>query len=453
MEYDYDLFVIGAGSGGVRASRMSAARGARVAIAEEGALGGTCVNVGCIPKKLLVFASHFGEDFEDAALGFGWSQESPRFHWPTLIDNKNREIERLNGVYARLLDGAGVERLEGRARLDDRHTVSIHDRRYRARYILIAAGGWPTVPDIPGRELAITSNEAFYLERLPERVLVVGGGYIGVEFAGIWNGMGAQVTQLYRGALFLRGFDEDLRHDLAGEMRKKGIDLRFNLNVTALAKNGDGIRAELTDGSVLEVDQVLFATGRRPNTGDLGLEKAGVALDEGGAVIVDDVLRTNVDNIYALGDITNHSRSADLTPVAIHEGMCLAATLFGDAPCPPNYENIPSAIFSQPPIGTVGLTEAQARERGRDVEIYRSRFRPLRHTLTGRDEQTTMKLVVDRADGRVLGVHVLGPDAGEIVQGFAVALQCGATKEHFDATIGIHPTAAEELVTMREPAS
>jgi len=453
VDYDYDLFVIGAGSGGVRASRMSAARGARVAVAEEAALGGTCVNVGCIPKKLLVYASHYGEEFEDAALGYGWSRETPRFDWPTLIEKKNREIERLNGIYARLLDTAGVDRFEGRARLEDPHTVSLEGRRYRARYILLAAGGWPTVPEVPGRELAITSNEAFYLERLPERVLVVGGGYIGVEFAGIWNGMGARVTQLYRGSLFLRGFDDDLRHDLAAEMRKKGVDLRFDLNVTALEKNGDGIRAELTDGSALEVDEVLFATGRAPNTKDLGLEAAGVDLDDHNAIVIDDTLRTNVPNIYAIGDITSHGRSVDLTPVAIHEGMCIAATLFGEGPRRPNYENIPSAVFSQPPLGTVGLTEAEARRRGYDVEIYRSRFRPLRHTLTGRDEQTTMKLLVDRADDRVLGVHVLGPDAGEIVQGFAVALQCGATKADFDATIGIHPTGAEELVTMREPAS
>ncbi len=449
---DFDLFVIGAGSGGVRASRVSASLGARVAVAEERALGGTCVNVGCIPKKLLVYASHFRDEVEDARLGYGWDATLPDFDWPTLIAKKNAEIERLNGIYGGLLDNAGVTFLPGRAHVEDAHTVSVGGERHHAERILVATGSWPFVPDIPGRELGITSNDAFYLDQLPERVLVVGGGYIGVEFAGIWHGMGSRVTQLYRGPLFLRGFDDDLRRGLAEEMRGRGVDLRFDTNVTALAKNGEAIRATLTDGSELEVDQVLFATGRRALTEGLGLENAGVELGVHGAVAIDSELRTNVPHIYALGDVTDHPRSMDLTPVAIHEAMCFAESQFGGTPRKPDYEGVPCAVFSQPSLGTVGLSEAEARERY-DVEIYRSSFRPLKHTLTGRPEKTLMKLVVDRASDRVLGVHMMGPEAGEIIQGFAVALQCGATKTQFDATVGIHPTSAEELVTLREPVA
>ncbi|HEX2226781.1 MAG TPA: glutathione-disulfide reductase [Candidatus Binatia bacterium] len=444
-QYDYDLFTIGAGSGGVRASRMSASFGAKVAVAEERYLGGTCVNVGCIPKKLLVYASHYGEDFADAA-GFGWTADRARFDWARLIENKNQEIQRLNDVYRKLLGDAGVEIIEGRAQVIDPHTVSINGKEFTARYILVAVGSWPVVPMIPGAELAITSNEAFYLSSLPERVIIVGGGYIGVEFAGIFHGLGAQTTQLYRGELFLRGFDVDIRSTLAEEMVKRGIDLRFNTDITKIAKTNGALTAALTDGSVLEADQILYATGRESKTPDLGLEKAGVKLKYNGAVIVDDYSKSSVDSIYAIGDCTDRVM---LTPVAIAEGMALANTLFNNKPTRPRYENVPTAVFSTPNCATVGLTEQQARQRNYGVDIYRTSFKPLRHTLTGRDERTMMKLVVDQPTDRVLGCHMVGPDAGEVIQGLAVALNCGATKAEFDATIGVHPTAAEEFVTMR----
>ena len=446
--YDYDFFVIGAGSGGVRACRIAASHGARVAVAEERYLGGTCVNVGCVPKKLLVYASHFGEDFEDSA-GFGWSVGERKFDWATLIANKNDEISRLNGIYQGLLESSGVQIIDGSARLDDAHTVTVGDNSYTAEYVLVAVGGWPVVPDIPGKEHAITSNEAFFLERLPERVIVVGGGYVAVEFAGIFHGLGAEVTQLYRGSLFLRGFDDDIRAFLAGEMKKKGIDLRFEATVGNLAKNGDGVRVTLGDGSTLEADVVMYATGRAPNTKGLGLEDAGVELDAKGAVVVDEYSRSSVDNIYAVGDVTDR---INLTPVAIREGQAVAETLFNDNPTKPDHADVPSAVFSQPPIGTVGLTEAQARQRHGAVDVYTSSFRAMKHTLSGRDEQTFMKLIVDRASDRVVGCHMAGADAGEIIQGIGIAVKCGATKAQFDATVGIHPTTAEELVTMREKA-
>lgn len=446
--YDYDLFVIGAGSGGVRASRVSAGLGARVAVAEQRELGGTCVNVGCIPKKLLVYASHYAEDFEDAA-GYGWHVGERHFDWNALIANKNREIERLNGVYRRLLANAGVDLYEGRASLVDRHTVAVGDRRMSARYVLVATGGWPSVPELPGAEHTITSNEAFFLPEKAKRVVIVGGGYIACEFAGIFHGLGTQVTQLYRGPLFLRGFDDDVRHVLADEMRKKAIDLRFETSVTRIEKTDAGLAATLTSGDVIEADLVKYATGRNPNSAGIGLEEAGVALDGRGAVIVDAYSRTNVENVYAIGDVTDR---VALTPVAIHEGMALAKTLFGGEPTAPDYRHVPSAVFSQPAVGTVGLTEAEARrDHGRNrIDVYRTRFRPLKHTLTGRDETTMMKLVVEHESDRVLGCHMVGPEAGEIVQGFAVALRCGATKRQLDETIGIHPTSAEEFVTMRE---
>ncbi len=447
-DYDFDLFVLGAGSGGVRASRMAAAQGARVAVAEERELGGTCVNVGCIPKKLFVYASHVAEEAADAA-GFGWQQASPgRFDWKTLLANKNQEIGRLNGIYGRLLDDAGVTLVQGRARLTDPHTVAVGDARYTAEHILVATGSWPVLPDFPGAELGITSNEAFFLEESPRRALVLGGGYIAVEFAGIFHGMGAEVCQLYRGPLFLRGFDVDVRHQLAEEMRKKGVDLRFDTNVLSLERGPDGsIRAQLTDGTTYDADQVLYAIGRRPLTADLGLAEAGVALGERGEVQVDAYSRTNVPHIWAIGDVTDRLQ---LTPVAIHEAMAFVRTVFGGEPTRPDHEDVASAVFSQPPIGTVGLTEEEARERYGQVDVYRSVFRPLKHTLTGRDEKTLMKLVVHPETDRVLGCHMLGPDAGEIIQGFAVALRCNATKAQFDATVGIHPTAAEEFVTMRQ---
>jgi glutathione reductase (NADPH) len=448
--FDLDLFVIGAGSGGVRAARMAAASyGARVAVAEERKLGGTCVNVGCIPKKLLVYAAHVSEAMTDAA-GFGWTIPRGSFDWPTLIRNKDREIGRLNGVYRDLLAGAGAEILEGRARLEDAHTVSIGGRRLRARHVLVATGSWPTRPAIPGAELGISSNEAFFLPALPRRVLIVGGGYIAVEFAGIFHGLGAEVTQVYRGPLFLRGFDDDLRAGLALEMRRQGLDLRFDLNVARLERGPSGLRATLTDGKLLDVDQVLFATGRRPLTGDLGLAEAGVELAPNGAVKVDAFSRSSVPGIWAVGDATDR---INLTPVALHEATCFVRTAFGGEPTRPDHQDVASCVFSSPPLGTVGLTEAQARARYGAVDVYKSSFRPLALALGTREERTLVKLVVEPKSDRVVGVHMLGRDAGEIVQGFAVALKCGATKAQFNATIGIHPTSAEELVTLREKSA
>ena len=447
--YDYDFFVIGGGSGGVRAARIAGGHGARVAVVEERYLGGTCVNVGCVPKKLLVYASHFGEDFEDAA-GFGWSVGERRFDWAQLIANKNNEIGRLNEVYARMLGGSGVEVFDGHAHLVDAHTVAIGEQTYSAEYILVAVGGWPVKPDVPGAEHAITSNEAFFLESLPERVVVVGGGYIAVEFAGIFYGLGARVTQLYRGPLFLRGFDDDVRAALAEEMAKKGIDLRFNANIAGIARADGALRATLEDGATIDADCVMYATGRAPLTANIGLEDAGVALNAKGAVVVDDYSKTSVDNIYAVGDVTDR---VNLTPVAIKEGHAVADTLFGGRPTRADHADVPSAVFSQPSIGMVGLTEAEARATYGAVDVYRSHFRPMKHTLSGRDEKTLMKLIVERATDRVVGVHMVGPDAGEIIQGIGIAVKCGARKADFDATVGIHPTSAEEFVTMREPVA
>lgn len=447
MEYDYDLYVLGAGSGGVRASRISAGFGAKVAVAESTYLGGTCVNVGCVPKKLFVYGSHFHEDFEDAR-AYGWDVTAGAFDWSRLRDNKTAEIERLNGIYRTMLDGAGVALHEGRATLLDAHTVQVNDRQYTAKNILVATGGWPTVPDFPGSEHAITSNEAFYLPTFPEKVVVVGGGYIAVEFAGIFAGLGAQTTQLYRGPLFLRGFDESVREFVAQELPKKGIDLKFNLNVDKIELDGDTRVLHLTDGSTITADLVLYATGRHPNTENLGLENAGVTLGARGEVMVDEYYRTSVENIYAIGDVTDRIQ---LTPVAIEEGMCIANNLFTDQPKKHlNYDTIPTAVFCQPNIGTVGPTEAEAvTQYGGNLDIYESSFKPMKHTLSGRDERTFMKMIVRRSDDVVLSVHMVGPEAGEIVQGIAVAIVAGATKAQFDATVGIHPTAAEELVTLR----
>ncbi|MBL8664755.1 MAG: glutathione-disulfide reductase [Candidatus Odyssella sp.] len=459
-QYDFDFFVIGGGSGGTRASRIAAAHGARVGVAEERYLGGTCVNVGCVPKKLFVYASHFPEEAGDAA-GFGWDPipaNAVRHDWGKLIANKNAEIARLNGIYRRLIEGAGAKIFDKRAKLRDAHTLELVDPKLphapaeivTADKILIATGGWPTKPDIPGGELGITSNECFFLERFPERVLVVGGGYIAVEFAGIFHGFGAAVTQIYRGDRFLRGFDGDCRAFLAEEMRKKGVDLRFRADIAGIEQTGDGLAAALKDGHTVHCDAVMFATGRAPLTRNLGLEAAGVALDGKGAIAVDAGWRTSVPNIFAIGDVTDR---LNLTPVAIAEGHALADALFNPSGRSVSYENVPTCVFSQPNLGTVGLTEEDAAKRHGAVDIYRATFRPMKHTLSGRDEQTMMKLVVDRASQKVVGLHIVGPDAGEIVQGFAVAIKMGATKKDFDATIGIHPTAAEELVTMRTKAS
>jgi glutathione reductase (NADPH) len=446
-KYDFDLFVIGAGSGGVRASRVAASLGARVAIAEERYLGGTCVNVGCIPKKLLVYASEFAEDFRDSA-GFGWTVGDRSFDWNKLIANKNVEISRLNGIYENLLINSGVKILRSRARIIDEHTLDAGGERFTASNILVATGGWPTVPKVPGAELAITSNEAFFLGRMPRRVVIVGGGYIGLEFAGIFHGLGAQVTVVHRGEMFLRGFDDDMRFALALAMRKRGIELRLDTEVSRVDRgDGGGVRVILTRGPAADADLIMFATGRAANTHGIGLEDAGVMLDGVGAIVVDHYSRTSVENIYAIGDVTNRK---NLTPVAIAEGRAVAETLFGKRAMSVDYGNVPSAVFSQPPIGTVGLTETEARKQYGEIDIYKSDFRPLRHTVGGRDERSLMKLIVDRKTDRVVGCHMIGDDAGEIIQGFAVAIQCGATKAQFDATIAIHPTAAEEFVTMRE---
>ena len=476
-DFDYDLFVIGAGSGGTRAARIAAGYGARVAVAEERFLGGTCVNVGCIPKKLFVYASHFAEDFEDAA-GFGWQRHSggsqaagtpgasraPAFDWSTLVANKDREIERLNGIYRDLIEGAGARLYDARATIVGPHAIAVAGSTVTTRHILVATGGEPVLPDIPGIEHAIRSDDVFYLERLPERIVVVGGGYIAVELAGVFGGLGVEVTQLYRGPLFLRGFDDDIRRALADEMRERGIDLRFNASVAAIERTSgggegrggiravpagaEGVGAGAREAEMLDADLILYATGRRPNTTGLGLENAGVATAPSGAVLVDAWSRTNVDHVYAIGDVTDR---INLTPVAIRDGHCFAETVFNDNPISPDHEDVPTAVFSQPAIGTCGFTEAEAENRYPAIDVYLSNFRPLKHTMSGRDQRSVMKLVVDAATDRVVGCHLLDPDAAEIVQGVGIAMKCGATKAQFDRTMAIHPTAAEEIVTMRAP--
>ena len=447
--YDYDLFVIGAGSGGVRASRMAAQTGAKVAVAEDRQLGGTCVNVGCVPKKLMSYGSHFHEEFADAA-GFGWTVGETHFDWPTLIKRKNAEIERLNGIYGNLLDGAGVELIKGRATIVDAHTVEVAGMQYTAKKLLVAVGGAPWVPTFPGSEHVITSDGFFYLEQMPQKTLVVGGGYIAVELAGILNGFGSDVTLSYRGDLFLRGFDLDVREHLRGAMEQKGVKLKFKSDVREVAKVDGRFQVTFADGESMEVDQVLYATGRKPLIGGLGLEHAGVELNDKGAIHVDAYSKTTADSVYAIGDVTDR---INLTPVALHEGMCLVQTLFHDNPTMPVHDDVASAVFSHPPIGTVGLSEEEARAKGFELDVYRSEFRPLKHTLSDNEERTLMKLIVDKQSDRVLGVHMIGPEAGEIIQGFAIAIKCGATKAQFDATIGVHPTTAEEFVTMRVPVS
>jgi glutathione reductase (NADPH) len=448
-DLDYDLFVIGAGSGGVRAARMAAAFGARVAIAEDRYMGGTCVNVGCVPKKLYVYASEYGKAFEDAR-EFGWNAEVRGFDWHTLRDNKKTEIARLNAIYRRLLEGVQADVIDGRARILNANTVAVGDRHYSAARILIATGGWPSVPEFPGAEHALTSNEIFDLPEFPRRIVIVGGGYIAVEFAGIFNGLGARVTQLYRGPMFLRGFDADIRAHAAQEIRKTGVDLRFETNVRAIEPGSDGYDVRLSDGSTLSADAILYATGRKPNLEGLGLENVNVEVSSHGTIVVDEHFRTSEPSIYALGDVIG---GMELTPVALAEGMAFARHAFGNAETAVDYEFIPTAVFSQPPIGTVGFTEEQAAARFGDITLYKTAFKPMKHTISGRDERTFMKLIVEDASDRVVGVHMMGPDAGEILQGIAIALKAGATKAIFDSTIGIHPTAAEEFVTMREPWS
>src|SRR5262245_60629892 len=444
-KYDYDLFIVGAGSGGVRAARIAASYGARVAIAEEYRVGGTCVIRGCVPKKLLVYAAHFHEDFEDSA-GFGWAVREAMFNWATLIANKDREIDRLNGIYKKLLSDSKVALFEARAVLEDPHTLDVGGKRITAEYILIATGARPSLPKEPGAEFGITSNEAFLLKELPRRVVIAGGGYIAVEFAGIFNGLGSKVTQLYRGEQILRGFDDDVRNTLATEMRKKGIDIRVKTIITRTAKTGDGLSLALSDGTSLKVDCVLYAIGRRPNTGGLGLKETGVACGADDAVVVNEYSQTSVSNIYAVGDCTNR---LNLTPVAIREGHAFADTVFGEKPTAVDHHTVPHAVFSHPPVGVVGQTEAAARLIHGAVDVYRTSFRPLKHTLSGRDERTMMKLVVDRVSQHVVGAHMVGLDAPEIIQTLAIAVKMGATKQQFDQTLAIHPTAAEEFVTLR----
>ncbi len=450
-QFDYDLFVIGAGSGGVRASRIAAGFGARVAVAEHHRVGGTCVIRGCVPKKLLVYASHFHDDFQDAA-GYGWTVGPSHFSWPTLIANKNREIVRLEGIYAKLLEGSKVTVLRGRATVMDGNTVEFDGRRITAANILVATGGWPNMPKIPGIEYCITSNEAFELAVQPRRVLMVGGGYIAVEFAGIFRGLGSEVTLSYRGEQILRGFDDDVRHHLAQEIGKKGIRIELRSTIQSVEKlEGGSLRVTLltADGMrSVECDAVMYATGRLPATQGLGLDGAGVNLDKDGGVIVDEHGRSSIASIFAVGDVTNRIA---LTPVAIREGQAVATTLFGGgASVRVDHSDVPSAVFSQPPVGTVGLSESQALERHEEIHVYKADFRPMKATLSGRDERTMMKLVVDAASQRVLGAHMVGGDAPEIIQGIGIAVKAGLTKQQFDATVGIHPTAAEELVTMRD---
>jgi glutathione reductase (NADPH) len=445
--YDFDLFTIGAGSGGVAGSRRAGSYGARVAICEESRVGGTCVIRGCIPKKLLVYGAQFADAFADAA-GFGWTVPPPRFDWPSLIAAKDNEIERLSQIYRTMLKNSNVALFEARGVLVDPHTIEIGGRTYTADKIMIAVGGHPTVPDIPGIEHVISSNEALDLPSLPRRIVIVGGGYIAVEFAGIFNGFGSEVIEICRREDLLYGFDDDLRVALAQEMRGRGVELRTRTQIARIEKAPrEGYSVYTTHGQEISADIVMYATGRKPNTRGLGLAEIGVELNHEGAVVVDEWARTTVDNIYAVGDVTDR---LNLTPVAIAEGRAIAETLYNDNPVRMDHKDVPTAVFSQPPIGTVGLTEEEARRKYGEVDIYSARFKPMKNTLSGRDERTLMKIVVEPESDRVVGCHMLGPDAPEIVQGLAIAVKCGATKKQFDQTVGIHPSAAEEFVTMRE---
>ena len=451
MSFDYDLFVIGGGSGGVRAARVAAGEtGATVALAEEDRYGGTCVIRGCVPKKLFVYASEYSSHFKDSK-GFGWSGGDQTFDWPALIAAKDAEIDRLNGLYGQTLNNHNVEVIQARGRLLNAHTVELTSedgtRTVTADKILIATGGWPQMPDIPGIEHAITSNEAFHLEQLPKRMAIVGGGYIAVEFAGIFNGMGVKTHLLYRGIQILRGFDQDIADKLNEEMCKKDVDVRVQTNVTAIEKTDDGLLLTLTDGSKLAVDAVMFATGRVPNSKNMGLEDLNVDMKENGAIIIDENYKTSVDNIFAVGDVTG---KIQLTPVAIKEGAALAATQFNDTPTLVDYENIPTAVFSQPSIGTVGMGEAAARSKfGDDITTFMSEYKSMKFTLSGRPERSLMKMIVQTSTDKVIGVHIIGPDSAEIIQGIAIAMKCGATKAQFDATVAVHPSSAEEFVLMK----
>ncbi|MEM8740239.1 MAG: glutathione-disulfide reductase [Pseudomonadota bacterium] len=449
-EFDFDLFVIGGGSGGVRAARVSAQAGARVAVAEEFRFGGTCVIRGCVPKKLMVYASAFSELFEDAA-GFGWEVGECQFHWDKLCAARDAEVTRLEGLYEAGLHGAGATTFHSRATLADAHTVRLASgETVSASHILVATGGWPVMPDIPGIDQAISSNEVFHMPRLPTRMVIVGGGYVACEFAGVFNGLGSDVVHVHRRPEVLRGFDADLRTHVTTAMAEKGITQRFEANVTAIEGTRGALTVRLDDGSVMEAEEIMFATGRTPNTAGLGLEEVGVRLTANGAVAVDSWSQSSVPSIYAVGDVTDRLA---LTPVAIREGQAFAETVFRSNPLQPDHETVATAIFTQPEIGTVGLSEEDARAAGHALEIYRATFRPMMATLSGRSEKMLMKLVVDAATRRVLGCHILGHGAGEMIQLAGVALKMGATKEDFDRTVAVHPTAAEELVTMRSPVA
>lgn len=447
MSEQYDLVVIGAGSGGVRASRMAAATGAKVAVIEDLYMGGTCVNVGCVPKKLFVYASEFSAHLEHAD-GFGLRVEKEGFDWAILRDNKTKEINRLNGIYEKILEGPGVEVIRGTGRISGPNTVTVGERELHTSRILIATGGWPFKPEIPGIEYAIDSNEVFSMETFPEDVVVVGGGYIAVEFAGIFNGLGANTHLLYRGDQILRGFDNEVRSYVTNEISKSGVKISHNTDVIAIEKLSSGrIRCLLNNGSSVECDTVLYATGRRPKTDNLGLEELGVELRNDGTIVTDDKFETNISGVFALGDVIG---TPALTPVALQQGMVFVDQQFGEGKRTIDYSLIPTAVFCQPNIGTVGLTEEEAvTAHPADIDVFTSEFKPLKHTITGADERTLMKLIIRRSDDRVIGVHMVGEAAGEILQGLAVAMQAGATKAHLDSTIGIHPTAAEEFVTMR----
>ncbi len=445
--YDFDLFVIGGGSGGVRAGRVAAQGGAKVALAEEYRYGGTCVIRGCVPKKLMVYASGYAEAMNDAE-GFGWEIGKRQFNWKSLITKIDAELDRLEGLYRKGLDSNGVTLFESRATLKDAHTVVLADgREITAETILVATGGRPFLPNVKGIEHAMTSDDVFLMPDLPKRILVVGGGYIACEFAGIFNGMGAEVTQFYRGAQILRGFDGEVRGHVADEMIRKGIALHLGTDVTDISKKDDGLHVTCTNGTVLVVDAVLYATGRVANTDGMGLEEAGVKLGRRGEIMVDRYSKTSVDSIYAVGDVTDR---VNLTPVAIREGMAFVETVFNDNPTAMDHEMIPTAVFTQPEIGTVGYTEEDARE-DFDIEVYRAAFRPMANILAGRDERALMKLIVEKASRKVIGCHLVGPASGEMIQLAGIAIKMGATKEDFDRTVAVHPTAAEELVTMKEP--
>ena len=443
MNYQYDLFVIGAGSGGVRASRVAASKGFKVGVAESQALGGTCVNIGCVPKKLFVYGSEYSH-VVDQAKGYGWEFAKPTFNWATLRDNKTQEIERLNGIYKNLLENPGVTIHKGYGELVDAHTVKVGEELITAERILVAVGAKPFVPDFPGNDLVLVSDDMFFLEELPKTILVVGGGYIAVEFAGICNGLGVETTLMYRGDKLLRGFDEDVRDFASNEYSRTGVNVELNSDVERIEVAGDQKKVTLKDGRTLMFDAVLYATGRVPNTTSLNLDKVGIETTKSGAIVVNNRYQSSVESVYAIGDVTDR---VQLTPVAIKEAMALSGYWFDGIEPNFDYDNIPTAVFSQPAIGTVGLSEQDAEKRGYDIDVYQTDFRAMKHTLSGAQERTFMKLIVDRATDKVLGAHMVGDYAGEIIQGLGIAIKAGATKAHFDSTVGVHPTSAEEFVT------